>query len=136
MSAFIYPNIGTMPSRALSMLLQGKRITHRDFWLHVGSYRLSAPIFQLRDKGWTILDSQEVVVTSDPTKRNAHIKRYYISQEILRSIGESGRDYVRRVQDWERMQMTGKAVTNPADKADGIHRQETDNSENSIGGVI
>ena len=102
MTAFTYPNIGTMPSRALAMLLQGHKITHRDFWLHAGTYRLSDPIFQLRARGWNIHDMQETVHTSDPTQRSAHIKRYYLPQDVISAAGEYGWDFVRRVLEWER----------------------------------
>lgn len=137
MVTFTYPNIGTMPSRVLAMLLQGRRITHRDFWLHAGTYRLSDPIFRLRNKNnCDIRDVQETVPTSDPTKRNAHIKRYYLPQEIISAAGETGRDYVRKVQDWERKRagrLAGTGATAPADKSDGIHRKETDESKDSMG---
>lgn len=129
MKNFIFPKVGTMPSRTLALLLQGKRITHKDFWLHVGSYCLRAPIFELRQKGWLILDLPEVARTSDPTKRKAHIKRYYLQQSEISLAGSDGTDYVRKVKDWERMRATGQAATNPADKTIGTIVQETDLSK-------
>jgi len=136
MSTFTYPNIGTMPSRALAMLLQSIGITHRDFWLHAGTYRLSDPIFQLREKGWGIQDTPETVPTSDPTKRSAHIKRYYLPQEVISASGEDGREYVRRVLEWERKRALGVAGTiavAPADESAGANEQGTDEVKNSMG---
>lgn len=136
MSAFNFPNIGTMPSRALAMLLQGRKITHRDFWLHAGTYRLSDPIFQLRERGWDIRDTQETVPTSDPTQRRAHIKRYYLPQEVINAAGEDGRDYVRRVMEWERKRaegMAGAGESAPAVEAAGTVRQGTDEAKHSMG---
>lgn len=138
MSAFTYPNIGTMPSRTLAMLLQGNKITHRDFWLHAGTYRLSDPIFRLRERGWDIWDIQETVPTSDPTKRSAHIKRYYLPQDVISAAGEDGRDYVRRVKEWERKRalgMAGEIAVSPAVETAGANRQGTDQAKNSMGVV-
>lgn len=135
MSAFTYPNIGTMPSRAHALLLQGHKITHRDFWLHAGTYRLSDPIFRLRERGWNIQDVQETVPTSDPTQRSAHIKRYYLSQDVISAAGEDGRDYVRRVKEWERKRalgMAGEITVSPAVKTAGANTQGTDEAKNSM----
>ena len=54
MATFTYPNIGTMPSRALILLLQGREITHLDFWRTANTYRLSDPVYQLRRAGWDV----------------------------------------------------------------------------------
>ena len=139
MAAFTYPNIGTMPSRALVLLLQGREITHLDFWRTANSYRLSDPVYQLHRAGWDIQDRRETVKTGDPTKRSAHIKRYFLPQDILSAAGEEGRDYVRRVQEWERKRaagMTGTAATVPADKAAGTNGQGTDQAKGSTGASI
>lgn len=126
-----YPNTGTLPSRTLALLLEGKRITHRDFWLHAGTYRLSADIHLLRAMGWDIQDTPEVVPTSDPTKRRAHIKRYYLPNEAISAAGEAGREYVRRVKEWERKRagLAGAGATAPADKAAGTLEQATDQQQ-------
>ena len=138
MNAPAYPNVGTMPSRALSILLQWKRITHRDFWLHAGTYRLSADIHLLRAMGWDIQDTPEVVPTSDPTKRRAHIKRYYLPNEAISAAGETGLDFVRRVREWERKRagLAGAGATAPADKAAGTLGQATDPKQVNTGGQV
>ncbi len=139
MSAPACPNIGTLSSRALALLLQGSAITHRDFWLHAGTYRLSADIHLLREMGWDIRDTPETVPTSDPTKRRAHIKRYHLPNEAISAAGENGEDYVRRVKEWERKRtegLAGTGATAPADKAAGTLGQATDEAKINTGAVI
>jgi hypothetical protein len=139
MNAPAYPNIGTLPSRTLALLLQGKAITHRDFLLHAGTYRLSAVIHLLRAMGWDIQDTPEVVPTSDPTKRRAHIKRYYLPNGAISAAGDAGREFVRRVKEWERQRaegLAGTGATAPADRAAGTLEQATDTQQVSTGGDI
>lgn len=139
MNAPAYPNKGTMPSRALAMLLQGLAITHREFWLHAGTYRLSAAIHPLRKDGWNIQDTPEVVPTSDPTKRRAHIKRYYLPNEAISAAGEAGRDYVRRVKEWERKRaegMAGTVAAAPAGRTAGTLEQATDPQQVNTGAQV
>ena len=136
MNAPARPNIGTLSSRALALLLQGRAITHRDFWLHAGTYRLSADIHLLREMGWDIRDNPEVVPTSDPTKRRAHIKRYHLPNEAISAAGEAGRDYMRRVKDWERKRtegMAGTVAAAPAGRTAGTLGQATDQQQISTG---
>lgn len=136
MNAPAYPNTGTLPSRTLALLLQGNAITHRDFWLHAGTYRLSADIHLLRAMGWDIQDTPEVVPTSDPTKRRAHIKRYYLPSEAISAAGEAGWDFVRRVKEWERKRaegMAGTVAAAPAGNTAGALEQATDQQQVSTG---
>lgn len=108
MSAFTYPNTDTMSARVLARLLQGEALTHRDFWLIAGTYRLSSPICDLRNKhGWRILDRREIVPTSDPTKRAAKVKRYYLPIEFIGEAGECGQSFAGSVIEWERKAETG-----------------------------
>lgn len=139
MAAFHYPNVGTMPSRTLCLLLQGLGITHLDFWRYAATYRLSAPVYELRRTGWDVLDSREIVPTSDRTKRSASVARYRLPQDIISAVGEDGRDYVAKVQEWERKRaagMTGTAATAPADKAAGTLEQATDQTKVSTGASL
>jgi len=127
-----YPNIGTLPSRTLALLLQGKAITHRDFWLHAGTYRLSADIHLLRAMGWDIQDTPEVVPTSDPTKRRAHIKRYYLQDCAIAAAGETALNFVRQVKEWERKRsgrMAGTVAAVPAGNTAGTLEQATDETQ-------
>ena len=132
-----YPNTDTMPARVLAMQLLGEAITHRDFWLHAGTYRLSSAIHLLRNKyGWDIQDRQEVVPTSDPTKRAANIKRYYLAHEAIAAAGERGQNFAIIVQEWERQRalgMAGTAATVPTGNNIG---KTTDTAKNSTGGTL
>lgn len=137
MSTPIFPKVGTMQSRALALLLQGETITHRDILSYTASYRLSSPICALRDKGWKILNTWEVVPTSDPTKRSTHIKRYFLMQAAISLAGAYGRNYVRKVREWEKMRMAGKGTTNLANKkAARTLAQGTSQEEHSTGCAI
>lgn len=136
MTAFTYPNIGTMPSRALILLLQGREITHLDFWRTANTYRLSDPVYQLRRAGWGVQDRRETVKTGDPTKRDASVSRYHLPDKFISEAGEVGRDYVRAVQEWERKKALGMAETGAtasADKAAGTLGQATDKAKHSTG---
>ena len=130
-----FPKIGTMPSRALALLLQGHRITHRDFWIHAGTYCLRDPVFQLRERGWDIRDIPETVPTSDPAGRKAHVKRYYLAQAAISAAGKAGRGFVRSVREWERMRSKGKAgAVTAAPAGAGPHAKGTDKGHDTTGG--
>lgn len=138
MAAFSYPNIGTMPSRALALLLQGLEITHLDFWRAANSYRLSDPVYQLNRAGWGVKGRRETVRTGDPTKRSASVSLYSLPQEVISAAGEGGRDYMRRVKEWERKRalgMAGETAISPAVKTAGANGQATDEAKNSMGVV-
>jgi hypothetical protein len=49
-----YPKRGSLPWRALSMLLTGKLIDHGDFIESTESWRLAAAIHLLRKSGWPV----------------------------------------------------------------------------------
>ena len=136
MAAFTFPNIGTMPSRALALLLQGREITHLDFWRTANTYRLSDPVFQLRRAGWDVQGRRETVPTGDPTKRSASVSRYHLPDEVISAAGKDGLEYVRNVKEWERNAsgMAGTGATAPAGKTDGTHGQGTDTAQDSTGG--
>lgn len=139
MAAFHYPTIGTMPSRALALLLQGQAITHLDFWRYAATYRLSAPVYELRRKGWDVLDSREVVPTSDRTKRSASVARYSLPQDVISATGEEGRDYVAKVREWERKRaegMAGTVAAAPAGRTAGTLEQATDQQQVSTGAQL
>ena len=139
MSIFTYPTIGTMPSRALALLLQGRGITHLDFWRIANTYRLSDPIYQLRQAGWDIQDRRETVPTGDPTKRSASVSRYSLPQEIIHAVGDDGLGYVHLIKEWERKRalgMAGAGKSAPADKTAGTNGQETDYAKGSTGASL
>jgi len=59
-----YPKPGSLPSRALSMLLAGKSINHADFIDTTKSWRLAAAIFELRALSWPV----ETTEVASPTE--------------------------------------------------------------------
>ncbi|KJV05171.1 hypothetical protein [Methylocucumis oryzae] len=72
MNALIFPRADTLTGRALALMLQGQKITHRDFQNHSASYRLSSPIEVLRNRqGWLIADEWLDGPTTDKTGRRA-----------------------------------------------------------------
>ncbi|MBZ0105202.1 MAG: helix-turn-helix domain-containing protein [Sulfuricella denitrificans] len=137
MSDFTFPNIGTMPSRTLALLLQGREITHLDFWRTANTYRLSDPVYQLRRAGWDVQGRRETVPTGDPTKRSASVSRYHLPDEVISAAGEDGRDYVRRAKEWERKAsgMAGTGATAPAVESAGTNGQGTNQAKDSTGGA-
>ena len=139
MAAFTYPTIGTMPSRALCLLLQGQEITHLDFWRIANTYRLSDPIFQLRQGfGWEIHDRRATVPTGDPTKRSASVAFYRLPDEVIAAAGEEVRDYVQAVLDWidKASRKAGAGESAPANRAAGTHWKGTDEMNDTTGGGI
>lgn len=82
-----FPRYDTLTGRALALLLQGQRITHRDFQNHSASYRLSSPIEVLRnDFHWPIDDVWLEGLTNDKTSRRARFKRYFIKPKDLKAL--------------------------------------------------
>ena len=136
MSTFTYPNIGTMPSRALALFLQGKELTNLDFLRLANTYCLSDAVHRLNRAGWGVSSFRETVLTGDPTKRNASVSRYSLPQDVISAAGEDGREYVRLVQEWERKRalgMAGAGESAPADKAAGTKVKRTDEAKHSMG---
>ncbi len=139
MAAPSFPNIGTMPSRALCLLLQGREITHLDFWRIANTYRLSDPVFQLRRRfAWDVQDRRATVPTGDPTKRSASVAFYRLPDEIIAAAGNEGRDYVRAVMNWidKASRKAGAGESAPADRAAGTHEKGTDSMNDSTAGRI
>ena len=84
-----FPKIGSLQSRALRRLLpSGVMLSHREFDFASHSYRLGAYIDQLRDKGWTIANHDEVALTKDPCKRTAKFTRYELFAEFSPELAE------------------------------------------------
>ena len=139
MAAPSFPNIGTMPSRALCLLLQGREITHLDFWRIANTYRLSDPVFQLRRRfAWDVKDRRATVPTGDPTKRSASVAFYRLPDEIIAAAGNEGREYVQAVMEWidKASRKAGAGESAPADRTAGTHEKGTDSMNNSTAGRI
>ncbi len=95
-----YPSAGTLASRALALLLNGQRITHRDFLLHAGSYRLAGYVRELRQAGWKVRTVEREKPTSDPRGRRATVAEYHLHPDDVAEAGERGRRFVESVDNW------------------------------------
>jgi len=60
-----WPKRGTLPDRALAMLMSGRMFDHPDFELNTESWRLGAAIFTLRTLGWPV----ETIEIPSPTEQ-------------------------------------------------------------------
>jgi hypothetical protein len=76
------PTPASLRDEALLRLLQGERITHRDFDATNETYRLAAVSFALRWRGWLIASSPEV--GKSRSARTLKFSRYYIPRPPLR----------------------------------------------------
>lgn len=84
-----FPRYNTLAGRSLVLMLEGKRITHRDFQKHSASYRLSSSIETLRnDLHWPISDVWLECLTNDKVRRRTKYKRYFIKPEDLKALHE------------------------------------------------
>jgi hypothetical protein len=61
-----WPTRGTLPDRALGMLMDGRMIDHPDFENSTQSWRLGAVIFTLRTLGWPV----ETIEVPSPTEQS------------------------------------------------------------------
>lgn len=68
----------TQEQRLIKKLLDGERITPLYALHHLGIYRLSARIFDLREKGWDIETSYITVQNADGTK--SEVAEYRLKQ--------------------------------------------------------
>ena len=85
------PQFNTLEGRTLRRLFPAaKTLSHRDFDRVSRSYRLGGFIDKLRDKGWPIVNHDEVARTSDVVPRNAKFTRYELfatfTPELLRRV--------------------------------------------------
>lgn len=77
------PHCSGLSARALLMLLDGRKITHRDYQSITASYRLSARIYELKEIGWLVDDHWEQDLTNDPAGRVARFKRYWLNPKLM-----------------------------------------------------
>lgn len=107
-ATFKYPRIDTLKARVLARLLRGDSVTHRSFDQESHTYRLSAPIFELRADSWPIATSWMVCDTKDPCGRVARYGIYDMPAETIQAAGAEGRDFTRRVFEWEELRARAK----------------------------
>ena len=81
-----WPKRASLAGRALSTLLKGQAITHPEFEIATGSWRLAEPIRALcHDHGWPV----ETVEIRAPTAENPNrkIARYVLPDSVRQQIG-------------------------------------------------
>lgn len=108
-ATFKYPRSDTLKARVLARLLRGDSVTHRSFDRESHTYRLSAPIFELRAEGWPIATSRMICDTKDPCGRVARYGVYDLAAETIKAAGAEGRDFARRVFEWEELRAAARA---------------------------
>lgn len=81
-----FPRVNSLQARSLRRVLSGIMLTHREFDFVSRSYRLSSFIDELRKKGWTIVDHDEIAVTKDIVPRNASFTRYELFAEFTAEL--------------------------------------------------
>ncbi len=75
----LFPKVNSLQARALRRLIPtGVTLSHRDFDGETRTYRLGSFIGSLRDKGWPVVNHDEIVITGDLVPRKAIYTRYEI----------------------------------------------------------
>lgn len=103
------PRIDTLKARVLARLLRGDSLTHRAFDGEARTYRLAAPVLELRQDGWPISTTWETADTRDPCGRVARYGVYDLPAETIQAAGAEGRDFARRVFEWEELRAAARA---------------------------
>lgn len=98
----MFPRTDTLQARALSRLFKGEILSHRDFDFVSHSYRLGSSIGQLRDKGWPIVDHDEIALTKDVVRRQAKFTRYELFAEFTPELQERIKSFCEAVDELER----------------------------------
>lgn len=84
------PSKNTLAYKALSMMLRGKRITHRNFDANTCSWRLAAYIEILKnDLDWPVCVEKVVhYPVRKPKKR--YISRYFLAPSVIKKAKKMG----------------------------------------------
>jgi len=97
-----FPRIKSLQARALRRLLPaGRMLSHREFDFASHSYCLRGCIDNLRDKGWTIVNHDESVITKDIVERKATFTRYELFAEFTPELMERIKEFCKAVDDFE-----------------------------------
>lgn len=98
----IFPSIECLQSRALRRQLPtGLMLSHREFDFASHSYRLGSYIDKLRDKGWTIVNHDEVAQAQDIVPRRVVFTRYELFAEFTPELAERVEKFCKAVDEFE-----------------------------------
>lgn len=134
----------SLSARTLARLIMGEHLKHRDADSISGSYRLSGYIHYLQTKyGFPIERTDSVSDTGDPVGRSAPYTEYWLSDLLLKWIGDAGRDWAQEVLMLEAARIAEReaATSHPAEKkgfaANSLDNQHSTPSEplTGVGGV-
>lgn len=79
----IWPRMDTLAYAALTLMLQGNKLTHPDFQKNTGSWRLAAHILILKNHGWPI-KVQAIRGIRYGNFRARTICRYFLDSDFLK----------------------------------------------------
>ena len=97
-----FPNFGSLQARALRRLLPvGVTLSHRGFDFESHSYRLGSYIDYLREKGWTIINHDELALTRDKVPRKAKFTRYELFAKFTPKLKKRVNDFCKAVDRFE-----------------------------------
>jgi hypothetical protein len=98
----IFPKVSSLQARSLRRLLPtGRMLSHREFDFVSHSYRLGGYVGFLRDKGWTIVDHDEALLTKDIVRRAVIFTRYELFAEFTPELQERINAFCKAVDDFE-----------------------------------
>ncbi len=97
-----FPRLGCLQSRALRRFFPaGTMLSHRQFDFLSHSYRLGSFVDLLREKGWTVVDHDEITLTKDPVPRKAKFTRYELFAEFTLELKQRIDTFCKAVDEFE-----------------------------------
>ncbi len=110
-----FPKIGSLQSSALLRLFPaGRTLSHREFDFSSRSYRLGGYIDGLRDKGWVIVNYDEVALTKDIVPRRAIFTRYELFAEFTPELKVRIDAFCKAVDEFEAKAVAAAQAKNQA----------------------
>ena len=98
----IFPKIGSIQSRVLKRLIPpGRTFSHCEFDRISCSYRLGKYIGFLRDKGWTIVNHDEICKTKDIVPRKVIFTKYELFATFTPELQERIKQFCEAVDKFE-----------------------------------
>ncbi len=104
-----FPKVSSLQARSFRRFFPaGTMLSHREFDFVSSSYRLGAFIDCLREKGWTIVNHDEVGLTTDIVPRKAKFTRYELFAEFSPELAERIAAFCKAVDAFEAKHRKGK----------------------------